>query len=77
MSTDGVLLIDSREHRTQARNREAARARLATLLQQAAVRPKSRTRTRPTKAARERRLEAKVKRAGVKAKRGRVSREES
>jgi len=77
LSTDGVLLIDSREHRTQARNREAARARLATLLQQAAVRPKSRTRTRPTKAARERPLEAKVKRAGVKAKRGRVSREES
>jgi ribosome-associated protein len=76
MSTDGVLLIDSREHRTQARNREAARARLVTLLQQAAVRPKSRTKTRPTMAARERRLEAKVKRARVKAKRGRVSREE-
>jgi len=77
MSTDGVLLIDSREHRTQARNREAARARLVTLLQQAAVRPKPRTKTRPTKAARERRLVAKVQRARVKAQRGRVSREES
>jgi ribosome-associated protein len=37
MSADGVLLIDSREHRTQAQNRAAARARLAALLQQAAL----------------------------------------
>jgi ribosome-associated protein len=77
MSTDGVLLIDSREHRTQARNREAARARLVSLLRQAATRPKSRTKTRPTKAARERRLVAKVQRARVKSQRGRVSRDES
>jgi len=77
MSTDGVLLIDSREHRTQARNREAARARLITLLQQAATRPKSRKKTRPTKAARERRLVAKVQRARVKAQRGRVSGDDS
>jgi len=77
MSTDGVLLIDSREHRTQARNREAARARLVALLQQAARRPKSRKKTKPTKAARERRLVAKVQRARVKAQRGRVSRDES
>jgi ribosome-associated protein len=39
MSADGVLLIDSREHRTQAQNREAARARLVALLRQAARRP--------------------------------------
>ena len=77
MSTDGVLLIDSREHRTQARNRDAARARLVALLQQAARRPKSRKKTKPTKAARERRLVAKVQRARVKAQRGRVSRDES
>ena len=77
MSTDGVLLIDSREHRTQARNREAARACLVSLLRQAATRPKSRTKTRPTKAARERRLVAKVQRARVKSQRGRVSRDES
>jgi ribosome-associated protein len=76
MSTDGVLLIDSREHRTQARNRAAARARLVTLLRQAATRPKSRTKTKPTKAARERRLVAKVQRARVKAQRGRVGRDE-
>ena len=37
VTADGVLVIDSREHRTQAMNREAARARLVALLQQAAV----------------------------------------
>jgi ribosome-associated protein len=72
MTADGVLLIDSREHRTQAQNRAAARARLVALLRQAAVRPKRRRKTKPTKAARERRLVAKVQRAGVKARRGRV-----
>jgi ribosome-associated protein len=72
MTADGVLLIDSREHRTQARNRAAARARLAALLRKAAARPKSRKKTKPTGAARERRLAAKVQRARVKARRGRV-----
>src|SRR5215471_1769940 len=48
MTSSGVLIIDSREHRTQAQNREAARARLIALLQHAARRPKRRTRTRPT-----------------------------
>jgi ribosome-associated protein len=76
MTTDGVLLIDSREHRTQAQNRAAARARLVTLLRQAATRPKSRKKTRPTRAARERRLAAKVQRARVKARRSRVSGDE-
>ncbi len=42
MTTDGVLLIDSRENRTQGQNREAARARLVALLQHAARRPKTR-----------------------------------
>ena len=72
ISNDGVLLIDSREHRTQAQNRSAARARLVALLQQAAARPKRRKKTRATKAARERRLEEKGRRARVKARRGRV-----
>ena len=72
MIAGGVLLIDSREHRTQAQNRAAARARLADLVRQAAARPKPRRKTKPTKAARERRLTAKVQRARVKAGRGRV-----
>jgi ribosome-associated protein len=76
MTTGGVLLIDSREHRTQAQNRAAARARLVALVREAAKRPKSRKKTRPTKAARERRLVAKVQRGRVKARRRPVSGEE-
>jgi len=76
MTSSGVLLIDSREHRTQAQNREAARERLMDLVRRAAARPKSRKRTRPTRAARERRHAAKVRRASVKAGRGRVRGEE-
>ena len=69
MSADGVLLIDSREHRTQAQNREAARARLVALLRQAARRPKRRKPTRPKAAAREERLETKKRRSAVKVSR--------
>ena len=72
-TSDGVLLIGAREHRTQSQNREAARARLLALVQQAMHRPKKRTRTRPTKAAKERRLESKKKRSKAKDRRRRVS----
>jgi ribosome-associated protein len=71
VTADDVLLIDSREHRAQGQNREAARARLAALLQHAAKRPKKRRATRPGKAARERRLDAKKHRGEIKAARGR------
>ena len=71
MISDDVLLIDSREHRTQAQNREAARARLDALLQQAARRPKKRRPTRPKPAAREKRLSSKKRRGEVKQLRGR------
>ena len=77
MSAGGVVLVDSREHRTQARNREAARARLAALIRQAFRRPRARTATAPTRAARERRLAAKEERARVKAQRGRVRDEDA
>lgn len=76
MIGDGVLLIDSREHRTQAQNREAARARLVALLQHAAKRPKTRRPTRPKKAAKEKRLESKRQRGEVKSLRGRTRRDE-
>ncbi len=66
LTSDGVLVIVSREHRTQAMNREAARARLVALLQQAAIRPRTRRATKPGKAAKERRLGEKKQRAGVK-----------
>jgi len=67
LTADGVLLIDSREHRTQAQNREAARARLVALLQLAARRPKTRRPTRPRTAAREKRLASKKRRGEIKA----------
>jgi ribosome-associated protein len=71
MTTDGVLLIDSREHRTQAQNREAARARLVALLQHAAKPPKKRRPTTPRPAAREKRLASKKRRGAVKELRSR------
>jgi len=71
MSSEGVLLIDSREHRTQVQNREAARARLVAMLQQAAKRPKTRRPTKPKRAAKEKRLESKRQRGEVKTLRGR------
>ena len=70
MTADGVLVLDSREHRTQGMNREAARARLAALIDQAAVRPRTRTATKPTRGAKERRLTDKKRRANVKGLRG-------
>lgn len=71
MTGDDVLLIDSREHRTQAMNREAARARLVALLQHAARRPKVRRATKPKRAAKEKRLETKRQRSEVKSLRAR------
>jgi ribosome-associated protein len=71
LTAGGILLIDSREHRTQARNREAARERLIALIRQAAHRPKKRRATRPTAAARERRLDAKRRRGEIKKRRNR------
>ena len=71
MTSEGILLIDSREHRTQAQNREAALARFVALVQLAAIRPKRRRKTRPTAAARRNRLETKKRRSEVKAGRAR------
>lgn len=71
ITAEGVLLIDSREHRTQLQNREAARARLVALLQHAARRPKTRRPTKPRAAAREKRLTSKKRRGEIKAGRRR------
>jgi len=64
---DGVLTIAASEHRAQLRNRDAARARLATLVADA-LRPPSPSRrpTKPTRGAQERRLSAKKQRTDVK-----------
>jgi ribosome-associated protein len=71
ISTDGMLLIDSREHRLQSQNRDAARARLVALIQQALIKPRKRRPTKPGKGAREKRLNAKKLRGTIKAGRGR------
>ena len=63
---DGAVVIQADTHRSQQRNREEARARLAQLLARAAERPKPRVPTRPTKGSVRRRLEAKAQRGAVK-----------
>jgi ribosome-associated protein len=71
LTTEGELVIDSREHRTQAMNREAARARLVALIAQATHLPKVRRATRASKGQREERLGEKKQRAEVKSLRRR------
>jgi len=76
MTDDGVLIIDARESRSQADNRQAAVDRLVELIRRAAARPKRRKPTRPTPASRERRLRAKRTRSETKRLRRRPPREE-
>src|SRR5262249_9148651 len=66
LTRDGVIVIIAQNHRTQERNRADALERLIELIRQAAVRPVPRRPTRPTKASRERRIESKKRRSGVK-----------
>jgi len=66
LTRDGVLVITAQRHRTQARNRDDALERLLDLIRRAAVAPVKRRPTRPTKASRERRIEGKKRRAGIK-----------
>jgi ribosome-associated protein len=72
LSADGRVLVDSREHRTQAANRAAARERLVALIQKASRAPRARKATRPKASSREARLDSKKRRGGVKALRGRI-----
>jgi ribosome-associated protein len=69
---DGVLTVVATEHRSQLRNRDAARERLAALLAAAlAPDPAPRRPTRPTAGSRRRRLDAKTRRGAIKRLRGR------
>ena len=72
INDEGELVLFVQTHRSQARNREEARARLVELLEKALVKPKKRVKTKPTRASRERRLEGKSRRSEVKNMRGRV-----
>ncbi len=73
MTAGGVLVIQAQRFRTQEANREDARARLIALLDKADERDARRIKTKPSKAAKTRRVDAKKVRSGVKAGRGRVS----
>lgn len=75
LGTSGTLVITARRYRTQDANRTDARARLAELLAKAEEREARRVKTRPSRAAKARRIEAKKGRGAVKAGRGRVREE--
>ena len=66
LTRDGVIVITAQRHRTQARNRDDALARLLDLIRHAAQPPPRRRKTEPPAAARERRIESKKRRAGIK-----------
>ena len=72
MTADGQLVIKAGRFRSQSQNRQDAIERLTNLIRQAAARPKSRKKTRPTRASIERRLSGKQHRSRIKKMRGRV-----
>jgi ribosome-associated protein len=76
LTVDGEIVIDARRYRSQEQNRQDAVLRLTVLVRRAAEPPKPRRKTRPTAAARERRLAAKKRRSRIKGQRGRVSGED-
>ena len=69
MTADGVLIIKAQRYRTQDRNREDAVERLIALIRKAAQIPKQRRRTKPSAAARQKRLAAKRRRGKIKRQR--------
>lgn len=72
MTGDGELIILARRYRTQDANRADARDRLSALIDAALIRPERRIKTKPSKAAKARRVDSKKARSNVKAGRGRV-----
>ena len=72
ISADGVIIIKAQEYRSQEMNREAAMARLVSVIQTLTAEQKSRRPTRPTRASKERRLTSKAQKSSVKNLRGKV-----
>ncbi|MFW0764213.1 alternative ribosome rescue aminoacyl-tRNA hydrolase ArfB [Trabulsiella odontotermitis] len=72
ISEDGVIVIKAQEYRSQEMNREAALARLVSVIKELTAVQKHRKSTRPTKASKERRLASKAQKSSVKALRGKV-----
>ena len=73
ISSDGIVVIKAQQHRSLEKNRAEAMLRLHELVARAAHVPKPRRATKPSRAAKKRRLDSKVKRGQIKALRGRVS----
>lgn len=73
---EGAIVLQVEDTRSQARNREIARERLAEMIRAALVVPKRRIATKPTQGSQRRRLAAKVQRGEVKSLRGKVGDEE-
>jgi ribosome-associated protein len=73
MTASGELVITARRFRTQEANRADARERLAALIDNAHIRQAKRRPTKPSKAAKARRVDAKKSRSAVKAGRGKIS----
>lgn len=72
-TNDGEIVLTARSFRTQEGNRADARARLAEMIAKAHVAPIRRIKTKPSKAAKEKRLTGKIIRGDVKKRRGKVS----
>ena len=72
MTNAGELLVTARRYRTQDANRQDARARLARMIADAHIVQAKRRRTRPSKAAKAKRVEKKVQRGAIKKARGKV-----
>ena len=72
MTNDGVLILRSEGSRSQFENKREVRERLIAMIVEATFVPKKRKPTKPTKASQTRRVDGKVKRASIKAGRGKV-----
>ena len=73
LTSEGVIVITARRHRTQPQNRDDALERLVEMIRLAAVPPKKRRKTRPTAASKKRRIEDKRRKSKVKRMRTRLS----
>ena len=72
MTSSGEIIITARNYRTQEANREDARARLAEMIAKAHMVPRKRKPTRPSRAAKAKRVDQKKQRSQVKSGRGKV-----
>jgi ribosome-associated protein len=70
VNTEGMLILEAQQYRTQEQNREDARNRLIELIRRAATPPTPRHKTKPTRASKEKRLETKKRTSVTKKLRG-------